>query len=80
MIFHKNVFVVHWNSCGYNVGRALSIHLCAKNGTSFSAMALKPSNFVQRFANKFYTSLCLDFVCSSMASRVMAMGRQGFVL
>ena len=40
---------------------------------------MKASNFVQRSADKFSTGLCLDFACSTMASRVMAMEMQGFV-
>ena len=80
VIFHKDVFLVHWNLCGYIVGHVLSIHLCAKNGTSFWVMALKVSNFTQRFANKFYIVIFLDFVCSSMALRVMVTEVQSFVL
>jgi len=51
-----------------NVGRALSVHVCTKNRTSFLLIAVKVSNFAWRFANKFYISLCLDFVHSVMAS------------
>jgi len=51
-----------------NVGRALSVHVCTKNRTSFFLLiAMKVSNFAWRFANKFYTSLCLDFVRSVLA-------------
>ena len=47
-----------------NVGHALSVHVCTKNRTSILLIAVKASNFAWRFANKFYTSLCLDFVRS----------------
>ena len=50
------------------VGRALSVPVCSKNRTSFLLIAVKASNFAWRFADKFYTSLCLNFVRSIMAS------------
>ena len=44
-----------------NVGRALFVHVCTKNEISFLLIAVKASNFAGswRFANKFYTSICL---------------------
>ena len=60
-----------------NVGCVLSIHVCTKNITSFLLIAVKASNFARKFANKFYTSLCLDFVHNIMALWVMAMEIRG---
>ena len=37
-----------------NAGRALSVHVCTKNRTSFLLIVVKASNFTWRFANKVY--------------------------
>ena len=69
--FEKLVIAVNRNLCGYcinNVGRTQSLHMFTKNTTSFLVIAVKASNFVGRFADKFSRGLCLDFVRSVMAS------------
>ena len=51
-----------------NIGRTILVQVCTKNRTSFLLIVVKASNFAWKFANKLYTSLCLDFVRSVMAS------------
>ena len=63
------VIAVNRDLCGYyinSVGCMLSLH--SNNETSFCVMVKKASNFVGRFTDKFSKGLCLDFVCSIMAS------------
>jgi len=66
--YYKNLLLCFIGIHVVTVGRALSVPVCTKNRTSFLLIAVKVSNFAWRFADKFYTSLCLDFVRSVMAS------------
>jgi len=78
--FEKLAFVVDRNLCGYYIsdaGRALSLHICTKNRTSFRVIVVKASNFERRFVDKFSRGLCLDFARSPMASQVMAFRKEG---
>jgi len=76
--FEKLAFVVDRNLCGYyiKVGRALSLHICTINRTSFRVIEVKASNFEWRVVDKFSRRVCLDFARSPMASQIMAFRKE----
>ena len=66
-----NYAVEATNTCSHyisTVDRVIFSTIALKIELVFLLIAMKASNFAWRFANKFYTSLCLDFVRSVMAS------------
>ena len=65
-----NYAVETTNTCGYyisTVGHVIFSTIALKIELVFLWIAMKASNFAWRFANKLYTSLCLNFVHSIMA-------------